>query len=170
MKHSFKSILQKTNSKVYGFAIPVPAKIGNAFKKGEIARLVVTYNHSEIANCAFMPGMGDGYWLVINKKIRTKLKLDVGSSVDVMIQADTSKYGMPMPEEMEELLIQDPEGNEIFHKLTPGKQRSLLYIIGKIKSSDIRLRKAVAILEYLKMVNGNLDFPEMNEFIKDFKI
>jgi len=114
--------------------------------------------------------MGDGYWLVINKKIRTKLKLDVGSSVDVMIQADTSKYGMPMPEEMEELLIQDPEGNEIFHKLTPGKQRSLLYIIGKIKSSDIRLRKAVAILEYLKMVNGNLDFPEMNEFIKGFKI
>jgi len=170
MQHSFKAVLKKMDSKVYGIAIPVPKKVGDSFKKAEIARLVVTYNGTQKANCAFMPGMEKGYWLVINKQIRTKLKLEVGSSVDVMVEADTSKYGMPLPPEMEELLLQDPEGDEIFHKLTPGKQRSLLYIIGKPKSSDIRLRKAVAILEYLKMVNGKLDFPEMNEYVKNFKI
>ena len=170
MQHSFKARLQKTDSKVYGFAIPVPKKIGDAVKKAKITRLEVTYNGTEKANCAFMPGMEKGYWLVINKRIRSKLKLDIGDSVDVLLEPDTSQYGMPMPPEMEELLIQDPEGDEIFHKLTPGKQRSLLYIIGKPKSSDIRLRKAVAILEYLKMVNGKLDFPEMNEYIKNFKI
>jgi len=170
MQYSFSAVLQKMNSSVYGFAIPVPKKVGDGYKKADIKRLVVTYNGKEKANCAFMPGMEKGYWLVINKQIRTKLKLDIGSKVDVIVEADTSKYGMPLPPEMEELLLQDPEGDIIFHKLTAGKQRSLLYIIGKPKTSDTRLKKAVAILEYLKMVNGKLDFPEMNEYIKNFKI
>lgn len=41
-----------------------------------------------------------------------------------------------MPEELEELLHQDEEGNRLFHALTPGKQRTLLYYIGAPKTAD----------------------------------
>jgi len=68
---------------------------------------------------------------------------------------------------MEELLLQDEDGNKVFHRLTPGKQRSLLHIIAKPKSENIRIKKAVAILEYLKSVNGKLDFKELNLAIKN---
>ena len=73
---------------------------------------------------------------------------------------------MPMPEEMAELIRQDPEGDILFHTLSPGKQRSLLYMIGKPKSTDIRLRKAILVMEYLKYCGAKFDQKEMAEFMK----
>ena len=69
---------------------------------------------------------------------------------------------------MEVLLEQDEEGSKLFHALTPGKQRSLLHVIGIPKSTDIRLRKAIITLNYLKSVNGKLDFKEYNQAQKDW--
>jgi len=70
---------------------------------------------------------------------------------------------------MLELLQIDDEGNKLFHELTPGKQRSLLFIIGKPKNSDTRLRKALMTIDYLKEANGKLDFKELQTFYKDRK-
>ena len=68
-----------------------------------------------------------------------------------------------MPEETSELMAIDEEGDKLFHALTQGKQRSLLYIIGKPKRSETRLQKAVVVLEHLKTWNGKLDFKQLNE-------
>ena len=40
---------------------------------------------------------------------------------------------MPISEEMKELLELDPDGEVLFHKLTPGKIRSLLHIVNKVR-------------------------------------
>ena len=73
---------------------------------------------------------------------------------------------MPLAEEFEVLLEQDLEGAKIFEQLTPGRLRNLIHIIGKPKSSDIRLRKAVSILEYIKSTQGKIDFKELNEALR----
>ena len=99
-----------------------------------------------------------------------KVGVIIGSEIEVILKPDESKYGIPLPEEMEELLKMDEEANHIFHTLTKGKQRSLLYIIGKPKNTDSRLNKAVLITRYLKLVNGKLDFKEMTEYLKINKI
>ena len=98
--------------------------------------------------------------------IRDRYNLALGDSVNVLIEEDESKYGMPLPEEMEELFLHDPEGDQLFHQLTPGKQRSLLYLIVKIKSKEKRLEKSFIILEHLKEQKGSLDFKILNQ---DFK-
>lgn len=46
-------------------------------------------------------------YLVLNSEIRTKLKLTEGELVDVKIELETSKYGVPMPEEFSLMLEQD---------------------------------------------------------------
>ena len=74
-----------------------------------------------------------------------------------------------MPEEFEELLLQDETANTLFHALTKGKQRNLLYIIGKPKGTAKRLEKAVVVAEYLKANNGKLDFKALNEAFKSYK-
>lgn len=170
MQYSFKSKLIKINSSVWNIAIRVPDEIAEAFSKGEHKRMLATYNDAHTASCAFMAGAKEGHWLMINKEIRKKFRIDVGDEIHVTLKPDTSKYGMPLPPEMEELLLQDEIGNHYFHELTPGKQRSLLYIIGKPKGSETRLKKAVAIMEYIKAVKGKIDFKEMNEYIKNFQI
>ena len=73
-----------------------------------------------------------------------------------------------MPEEMEVLLAQDEEADRYFHQLTPGKQRSLLHIIGKPKTEATRLKKAIVITEYLKTNRGKLDFKELNLAFKEY--
>ena len=108
------------------------------------------------------------YYILINAEIRKKCRLRIGSKVLVELQPDESKYGMPMPEEMDELLKIDDDANELFHALTKGKQRSLLYIIGKAKEFSTRINKAIVITEHLKQMNGKLDFKIFNQDFKDY--
>lgn len=147
--------------------LPIPKDVSLLFLKSSGSRVVCTINDRISIQCALMP-KGDGtYFININKDVRKKLNLGLGDTAYVELAEDISKYGIPLPPEMEELLIQDVHGEQLFHALTKGKQRSLLHIIGKPKSSDTRLRKALMTLDYLKSVNGKLDFRQLNQFYKE---
>ena len=111
--------------------------------------------------------MGDGsYFISVNKKIRDKLKLTPGTEVIVHLEKDESEYGLPMPEEFMESLIQDEIGNQIFHSLTPGKQRTLIYIAGSVKDTQKRINRALAIITHLKNTNGKINFKQLYEAMK----
>lgn len=156
------------NSKVYGHHLIVPEKIVEFFSKKNIKRFTCILNNEYQFSTAFMP-IGKGiYFIHINAEVRKKFHLQVGSKVLVKLEPDESKYGMPMPEEMSELLKIDEEADKYFHALTLGKQRNLIYLIAKPKSSAIRLNKAVVITEHLKRLNGKLDFKILNQDFKEF--
>ena len=87
--------------------------------------------------------------------------------MEVGLRKDESEYGLPMPEELDELLKQDETGNRLFHALTPGKLRTLLYIAGQPKTSDVRLRRAIAIVEHLKSNDGKINYRQLNEEMKE---
>ena len=113
-----------------------------------------------------MPAGDSIYFIKVNKELRILNKLNLGQEINVAILKDESKYGMPLPEEMKELLTQDPEGENYFNQLTPGKQRGLLYLVGKMKSSNKRIEKSLIILGHLKEQCGQLDYKILHE---DFK-
>jgi len=149
--------------------LTVPKDVSDHFLSTSGKRIICNIDDRHEFHAALMP-KGEGiYFININKEIRKKLNLNEDDKVEISLVPDDSKYGIHLPEEMEELLAQDVEGNEVFHKLTIGKQRSLLHIAGKAKSSNIRLRKSLMILDYLKSVNGALDYKELNSFFKDFR-
>ena len=143
--------------------IPVTKEIADSFKfeKGS-RRVVCTLNGIETFPCALMPHDG-AFFLMVNKAVRTRLGLEAGDTVSVEIAKDESKYGMPMPEELQEVLDQDVEGDRLFQALTPGKQRSMLYFIGKIKDIDRRIHSSLIFLEHLKRHNGKLDQAKLQE-------
>jgi uncharacterized protein YdeI (YjbR/CyaY-like superfamily) len=74
---------------------------------------------------------------------------------------------MPICEELEVMLQEDPEFDSFFRSLTPGTIRSLIYLVGKFKSSDLRIRSAVVIADHLKANNGNLDNKMLYEALKN---
>lgn len=165
----FKTTLKKFEDKLWSYHIPVPNEIAEQFMDGNNRRVILTIAGMREIQCALMPDGNAGWFLNVNKELRKKLALECGQKIQADIKKDESEYGMPMPEEMLELLQIDDEGNRYFHGLTPGKQRSLLFLIGKPKSSDTRLRKALMINDYLKSVGGKLDFKELNSFMKENK-
>ena len=162
----FTSTLKRFYSDLWYFHIPISQEAAVPFLDMNAKRVVCTLNEQESIHCALMPHGKGGWFININKEVRKRLMLEEGDEVSYTLKKDESKYGMPMPEEFEELLKLDDEGSRYFHALTPGKQRSLIFIVGKPKTSDTRIRKALAVVDYLKSTQGKLDYQELNEAMK----
>lgn len=116
-------------------------------------RVLCSINGGEPFQCALMP-WGDLFYIIVSKKKRAGLV--AGDVVKVRLIKDESKYGLPMPEEFEEVLKQDPEGDKVFHALTAGKQRSILYLLSHAKDIDLRIHQALLIVDHLKTNNGKI--------------
>lgn len=165
MKKTFTSTLENFHNNLWQFHTPVPEEIALELVEGDNKRILCQLNDLEPYHAALMKSKE--YWFVlINKTLRGKLEVDEGGKLSVSLEKDHSEYGHEMPEELQVLLDQDELGNELFHALTKGKQRSLVYIVTKVKNSNSRLNKSIAIIEHLKDVKGKLDFKMLNEKIK----
>lgn len=129
-------------------------------------RIIFSINGNGKISRALMPSGDGNYFILINQEICKQYKLEPEVEVVLQLSPDDSEYGMPLPEELAELWAVDEDAYTIFHKLTPGKQRGLIYQIGKPKGAETRIKKAVQISEYLKSVNGKLDYKELNAYMK----
>lgn len=158
----FTSTLGKFEGNLWYFYLPVSAAIAQSFIKGKDRRVLCTLNQTITFQAALMPSGDGNYFININKQTRTKLKLQEGSDVNVFLEKDESEYGLPVPEEFAELLKQDTIGSDYFQALTPGKQRTLLYIIAKPKAVDLRIRNGMVILEHLKRTKGVVNYKLLN--------
>ena len=162
----FTAFIEISTNKLWGAHFAVPNLVSEALSGPEDKRVVCTLNEKVEYQCAMLP-RGDGSFLItVNKKIRDQLNLKPGSQVRVSLHKDESEYGLPMPEELAAVLEQDPEGSQFFHALTPGKLRTLLYIVGQVKSSDKRIARALAIVEHLKGNAGKLDYKQLHLHLK----
>ncbi len=159
----FNAVLEESTNKLWGCHFGVPQAVAEALiEANESKRVVCNLNDKMEYQCALLP-RGDGSFLItVNKKIQTKLGLKIGSKISASLRKDESEYGLPMPEELAELLAQDEEGNRLFHALTPGKLRTLLYMVGQPKHSDVRLHRAIVVVEHLKMNKGLIDYKQLN--------
>ncbi len=165
---TYDSRLEKLDSAVYSLHLKVPNEIAAPFIEGTNRRIICTLNDQEKIHSSFMP-LGNGDWYILmNESLCRKLKLSLNDSVSIKIEKDHSEYGMDMPEELSELMMQDDLGSEYFHKLTPGKQRNLIYIVNNVKNPNGRLNKALAIIDHLKEFSGKLDFKLLNQKIKEY--
>ncbi len=163
----FEAPLEKHDSSLgWYYIIYVPLELISEFGTEKNPRAKVTFNKKEVAHIS-VKSKGDDRFVVIKSKLRTNLGLVVGELTHVIIEKDDSKFGMPMPEEFGEMLAQEEEAERYFNALTPGKQRSLIYMVSQLKNSEPRVKKALAIIEHLKEQQGELDFRVLNQKIKE---
>jgi Domain of unknown function (DUF1905) len=167
MELKFKTVLSDFESNLWGYHLPVPKAIVNKCFKAGVKRFVCNINDVHSFSCAFMPMGNEEYFILMNKPTVKKLNLKLGQSLDISITEDKSEFGMPMCEELEVMLQEDPEFDTFFRALTPGTIRSLIYLVGKFKSSDLRIRSAVVIADHLKINNGRIDNKMLYEALKN---
>lgn len=134
----------------------VERKIADKFQfEGKSKRVVCFINGGQGFQCALMP-WGETFYTIVNKTKRDAAGIVAGDTVDVILEQDESKYGLPMPDEFAEVLRQDPSGDKMFHALTAGKQRSILYALSKPKDIDVRIHQSLLIIEHLKENDGKI--------------
>ncbi|MBK8347379.1 MAG: YdeI/OmpD-associated family protein [Saprospiraceae bacterium] len=165
---TFHTILnQFENSSLWGWHFLVPNEVAVLFVNGKDRRVVVTINNKTTLHCALMPNK-DTWFIMLNQGMQKQIGVPSGGDLSVVITKDNSRYGMPMPDEFREVLDQDPQADYYFHTLTPGKQRSLIYIISKVKNTDSRIKKALAISDHLVANKGVIDYKLLNEALKAY--
>lgn len=165
----FISHLEKYSNSLWNFHFKVPANVVKTLRKDKVKRFLCQINQGTPFHAALLPAGEEIYFIKVNKELRSQHRITINDSLSITLTKDESQYGIPLPAEIEELLLLDPEGNQHFQNLSPGKQRSLLYLVGKLKSKDKRYEKSFIILEHLKEYKGVLDFKILNQDFKDKK-
>lgn len=168
MHQQFSTPLENSTSKLFNWQLRVPADITADFLAQPTKRRVVcALNGQDPHQCSLTP-IGQGVYVIkVNQKRIKQLSLEIGKKVVVELFPDDSKYGLPMPTEMEELLAIDEEGNKLLHALPAGKLRTLLYIAGQGKNEEDRLFRSVTILEHLKARAGKIDYKVLNMEVRN---
>lgn len=162
----FSSVLERSDNRLWGCHFRVPERTAKRFIDGDSRRVICKLNDAAEFPCGLLHRGPRMFLITVNKKLRESLGLTFGMEVDVQLRRDESAYGLPMPEEFAVLLQQDRKGNTLFHALSPGKQRTLLYIIGSVKSSDKRIARGLAVVTHLKSNGGTIDYRQLNALIK----
>jgi len=165
-KAKFVSVLEVTDSKPPWHILRVPkAKVGKFGFKRKVRRVICSLDGTEPFNCALFPSRGD-YFITLSKKLREKLKLEVGDRVAIELRKDESKYGMPVPDEFAEVLRQDPEGERLFNELSPGNQRLMLKLVVFVKDVDKRIARSLVGIELLKKNKGKFVYHEQHDAMR----
>ena len=164
--HRLKLKISKFKEGLWSYHIIVPQDVVDQLTKDGNKRIMCSINSYSAFHAGLMPDGEGGWFVMLNKDKMKEYRLVLGQEVEVVLEKDESKYGMYIPEVFEELLYQDPEGEQYFESLTPGKKRSLIHMVASVKSDDIKLRKALVILHHLKVNKGKLDYKALNEAMK----
>lgn len=161
----FKEKLESFDFNHWSFHVPVPDEISSQFLQNNNRRVLVSINQQGPWHMALMKAKA--YWyILVNQQIRNNLKLETGDLLSIEMERDESEFGHELPEEFQILMDQDEEGTSYFRSLTPGKQRSLVYLVTKVKNSESRMKKSLAIMHHLRLAKGKLDFRQLNDLIK----
>jgi hypothetical protein len=100
--------------------------------------------------------LGEGRLYIMFSEARRKaagLPDVTGTEFKLLLKPDTSKYGVPMPEEFQAMLDMDSEFDRKFHAQTPGFQRTVLHFVGGFKSEAKRLEHGTRLMRNI------LDYP-----------
>ncbi len=164
---SFEGKLGKFDFNHWHYHIPVPDATAKKMMDDTHRRVLIWIKEAGPYHMALMKAK-ECWYVLVNQSLRKKLDLNEEKPFQVKIDRDLSEFGHDIPDEFQVLLDQDDEGNAHFRALTPGKQRSLIFIVSSVKNSESRMRKSLAIIHQLKLGKGKLDFKQLNEWIKHF--
>jgi len=118
----------------------------NQFTKDNNYRVLCNLNNQIEFNCAIIQKKEGGSFINTSTIICKKLKINKGAMVKAVFSFDNSNYQFEMPVEFQEVLNTDKDADKIFHSLTVGNQRGLIYLVTKVKSSDKRIERALQIV------------------------
>lgn len=166
MTHSYATELITSLHVLWPNQLPVPKEIAEVFRTAQIGRVKCKVKDVEW-QCSIIK-QDDHYFIMLNQNRVKSFCLSPGEPVEVTLNEDCSQYGSDLPLTLEVELESNPEAFEFFEALTPGKIRSLIHIVAKIKSVDGQVKKARAIVHHLIETEGKLDFKALNELIKQY--
>lgn len=127
--------------------VEIPADI---IKKLPAGRVRVEGKLNQVSfNLAVQSKKNGPKYLSVSQAMRKSARVKPGDKVKVsFVLVDSDK--LDLPEEMEAVLAQDDEGAKKWNRLTVGLQRSLVHYINSSKNVDVRIKRALLLINKVK--------------------
>lgn len=112
---------------------------------------------------AGLVALGEGRaYITFNSARMKSAGLSIGNTIEVHLEADTSEYGMDMPEELEAVLAQEPGAWERFHALPKAVQRYIIYYVSGVKRTEKRIARALLLIgNLMRLAPGETNFRKL---------
>lgn len=149
MKNKIHTRIEKFQKEMGMHYAIIPNEIAESFGEKFPIRVRAKIN-KEVQQCALMKSAGGYFFIYLQFDIRKKQMLQLGDMISIELVKDTSPFGFDMPEELDAVLEQDPEGKEKFLQLLPGKQRNIIYYIMTGKLVETRIQRSLSMIERVK--------------------
>ncbi len=169
MNDTFKiwTKLTSIHSDLWSNILPVTNSVAEQLIEGKDRRIICRIEGIRPFHCALLPDGNGSWYILLNNKRKKELGLMEGEEISIELEKDRSEYGMEMPIELREVLDQDEHADMLFHKLTPGRMRNIIHTVASVKSSEIKIRRALVYAEHLKKNKGKIDFKELGQEMKE---
>ncbi len=147
-RYRFESILEYLSGVITHTGIVLPENILEELNQPKRIRIEGTINGTPF-NLAIQHIKDGRRFLMVGNTLRKEAKLKAGDKVQVIFTLSDPDE-IKLPEELMEVMEQDPEGKAVFSKFTPGLQRSLAYYVTSVKSVDSRIKRALELMDKAK--------------------
>lgn len=144
---SFQTRLTEYKHMLVSTVVEIP---GDILKKLPAGRVRVEGKLNQVPFNLAVQSKKDGpKYLSVSQAMRRSAKLKPGDKVKVsFVVVDSDK--LDLPEEMQAVLAQDAEGSKKWNKLTVGLQRSLVHYINSSRNVDVRIDRALFLINKVK--------------------
>ncbi len=144
---SFEARLAEYKDMLVSTVVEIPIDV---VKKLPAGRVRVEGKLNQVPfNLAIQSKKNGTKYLSVSQAMRKSAGVKPGDKVKVsFVLVDPDK--LDLPEEMEAVLAQDDEGAKKWNKLTVGLQRSLVHYINSSKNVDVRIERALFLINKVK--------------------
>ncbi len=146
---TFKAILESTGDRLRWVIARVPFDIARAWPERNGRRVRGTINGFEFRTSLFPEKGGNGYVLLVNRKMQAGASAGPSETVRITMQPDMEERPCEMPVEFERALKGAKGLRKYFDAISPSMQKGFTNHIAEPKSAEIRRKRADQMAEAL---------------------
>jgi hypothetical protein len=139
-KQSFRATLLREGGKGSWATLTVPFRVEEVFGTRTRVPVKGTLNGVPFRN-SLMPN-GDGtHYLVVNGSLRAVAGIEIGDTVDVVLQLDGKPKNLELPRELADAIDRDTDAKRCFENMPPSHQREYVEYVAEAKKPETRARR-----------------------------
>ena len=157
---TFRAKLEATGTSLHWLIARVPMDLKKAWPMWKSRRVFGEINGFAFKTTLIPAGKGEGFTLVVNKKMQKGAGARAGDMVRVGLAPDLGELVIDVPVELAKILKSDRALKKFFEGISPSMRKGLADLVADRKSRESREKRAEAIAEALMMaMEGEMEAP-----------
>lgn len=154
-RYQAKQVISQLEKRKGGYYfLKIDAEIVDQFEHKKKTRFICQLDNKIEFQCG-LNHLGDGnFFIILSKRNLEVIGKQLGDLIHFELIQDPNPLGVDMPEVLEVLLDQDELLSERFEKLTPGKKRSIIHQINRIKDIDRKVNRSIELINKANLPRG----------------